>query len=180
MRRIVAMLLLVSGLAACGPSHHSPLPSASGLGTSAAPSGSEPGDLTSFVSCLHKHSVNVLVPARGTDLEQWMKQQAQQLPSWDAASQQCQNLLPTSARGGNALSDQDLEQIRAFAVCMRAHGVQISDPQTSGDRRGNTTLSGRLEHASRAQIANDPGYTAAMAACQDRLPNNPQVGNSDK
>jgi hypothetical protein len=56
--------------------------------------------------------------------------QLNQAPGWDAAWQACRRLLPASAvQQGSPPSAQELAQLRAFAVCMRAHGIDMSDPQ---------------------------------------------------
>jgi hypothetical protein len=61
-------------------------------------------------------------------------------------------------------------------VCMRAHDIDISDPDTTGPRPGNMVIRGRLEYLSRAQVEADPGYKVAMNACKDKLPD----GSPDK
>jgi hypothetical protein len=58
---------------------------------------------------------------------------------------------------------QELAQLRAFAVCMRAHGIDMSDPDPT---TGNMTT----DAATRDQQQNDPTFQAAWAACRDKLP----------
>ena len=79
------------------------------------------------------------------------------------------NFLPTA---------QQLEQLRTYAMCMRAHGIDMSDPTPTGDMH----ILGRLAHATQAQLNNDPGYKAAKAACKDKLPasRNPPSGRIKK
>ena len=62
---------------------------------------------------------------------------------------------------------------------MRAHDIPITDPELpgAGDRPGNMRIEGRFNTMLRDQVENDPGYKAAIAACQDKLPNN---NNDDK
>jgi hypothetical protein len=88
-----------------------------------------------------------------------------QSPAWRPAFQACQQFLPPS-NGDSTLSSQELERLRAYAACMRAHSIDLGDPDPTGDM----TLHGRLANATRAQVDNDPGYKAATAACQDKLP----------
>jgi len=68
-----------------------------------------------------------------------------------------QNQLPSA---------QQLEQLRTYAVCIRAHGIDMSDPTPTGDM----TVGGRLAHSTRAQVNNDPGFKAAYQACKNKLP----------
>jgi len=76
------------------------------------------------------------------------------------------NQMPPTGPGTTLPTAQELEQDRAFAVCMRAHGIQVSDP----DRTGDMNIGGRLEHVTRAQLHADPGFKAALRACKDKLP----------
>jgi signal transduction histidine kinase len=68
--------------------------------------------------------------------------------------------------GTTTVTDQELEQLQTFAVCMRAHGIDMSDPDTSG----GIHISGPLANADRAQLDADPGYKAAYEACKNKLP----------
>jgi hypothetical protein len=185
MRRVLAVpifLFLLCGLAlgACGGSSDTGIPTASGSASTTSTS-APTGDVVAFARCIRAHGVNVADPDPDVDFQQWVQHQADQNPSWDGASRACQNLMPPAPdRQQDQLSDQDLEQIRRYAVCMRAHGIEISDPETSGDRRGNTAIGGRLEHVTRAELENDPGYKAAEAACEDELPENPLAGDPAK
>jgi hypothetical protein len=77
----------------------------------------------------------------------------------------CQPLLPGG--GAPAAGDpQQLEGLRLYAVCMREHGVEMTDPDPD---TGNSQFTGRLANASRDQILNDPTYKTADAACKDKL-----------
>jgi hypothetical protein len=93
---------------------------------------------------------------------------------WDAAEQACQHLLPGGSGQSGGPDPQELEQLRAFAVCMRAHDIEMSDPELPGEgtHPGNMTIGGRLEKATKTQLNSDPAFQAAMAACRDKLPNN--------
>lgn len=85
--------------------------------------------------------------------------------AWNAAMQACQQYLPGG--GAPAAPDsQQLEGLRQYALCMRQHGIDMTDPDPS---TGKSQLQGRLAHADRAQIQNDPTYNSADAACQDKL-----------
>jgi hypothetical protein len=84
---------------------------------------------------------------------------------WDAARRACQPLLPGG--GAPAVGDpQQLEALRLYAVCMREHGIEMTDPDPN---TGNSQYTGRLANATKDQILNDPTYKAADAACEDKL-----------
>jgi hypothetical protein len=161
MRRILAIPLLLCGLvlaAACSKATGPDIPTASGSASASAGS----GDLTAFVSCVRQHGVTV--PDPNPDFA-W--QQAENAPGWENAWEACEQLLPPPPAGSQDLpSAQELEQLRRFAVCMRAHGIDMSDPTPTG----NMTLGGGLGQGSKAQLRNNPAYKAAMTACQAKLP----------
>jgi hypothetical protein len=169
MRRILAIFILLGAAAlaaACSGASGPAIPTTSGSASASASAGS--GDLTAFVHCVRQHGVNV--PDPNPDLP-WPPSQVEQSDGWVAASEACGHLLPPSLAGianqPNQLpSAQQLEQLRTFAVCMRAHGIDMGDPTPTGD----TPIHGRLENVTRAQLTNDPGYKAAYQACKNKLP----------
>ena len=173
MRRILAIPILVCGLvlaAACSRAPGPNIPNATGS-ASASPSAAS-GDYSAFFGCMHQHGISVPDPAPSSPgaVGEWVDQQSAQNPGFDPAAVACQSQLPASdpnSHPANQLpSAQQLEQLRTFAVCMRAHGIDMSDPTPTGDM----TTGGRLAHATRAQEQNDPGYKAAYQACKDKLP----------
>jgi hypothetical protein len=172
MRRTLAALVLITGLAstACGGSSGSRLPSAIGsdnVSGAAATTSPAAGGLTPFFNCVRQHGVNVTAPDPGVDWAHWSQQTAERNPRWDAASTACQNLLPADLGSQRDLpAAQDLERLRSYAVCMRAHDIEMTDP----DPNGNMQINGRLRRVTRAQLDSDPGYKAATAACKDKLP----------
>jgi hypothetical protein len=62
--------------------------------------------------------------------------------------------------GGDQGNADDLDKIRAYAKCMREHGVDMPDPDSGGGRAGG--IKGD---------PNDPKIKTAMAACKSLLPN---------
>jgi hypothetical protein len=112
-----------------------------------------------FTRCMRQHGINMADP--NPDI-QWG--QLNQAPGWDAAWQACRRLLPASAvQQGSPPSAQELGQLRAFAVCMRAHGIDMSDPDP---KTGDMTTG----YATRDQEQNGPTFQVAEAACRDKLP----------
>jgi len=168
MRRILAIPILICGLvlaAACSRAPGPDIPTASGSASPSASSGS--GSLTAFTNCVRQHGVSV--PDPNPDFA-WS--QAENAPGWQAAWSACRPLLPPPPAGAaNQLpSAQQLEQLRTFAVCMRAHDIDMSDPTPTGDM----IISGRLQHVSRTELNNDPGYKSAYQACKNKLPGGPR------
>lgn len=84
--------------------------------------------------------------------------------AWEKAMRACQRYLPSQVRGH--MDAQQLGRLRAYAACMRAHGIEMTDPDP---RTGKSQIEGRLKHASKAQIRNDPQFKAADAACEGKL-----------
>jgi signal transduction histidine kinase len=68
--------------------------------------------------------------------------------------------------GNPTTTAEQLEQFQAYAVCMRAHDIDMSDPNPDG----SMTVGGRLEHVTKGQLEADPAYQAAEEACRDKLP----------
>ena len=171
MRRIIVISVLLAGLAgatACGGDPSGPgIASASSGTASPSPSSSAQNPAVSFqhfAACMRQHGQNVadpdaqgnmtLGPPPGGDTA-----------AWNLAMQACQHYLPSSNSTGN-IDQQNLAALRAFAVCLRAHGIEAADPDPGNGKIG---LGGRLTNASRAQIENDPQYHAANDACKDKL-----------
>jgi hypothetical protein len=172
MRRILAIPILVCGLvlaAACSRAPGPDIPAASG---SASPSAAN-GGYSAFFGCLRQHGISVPDPAPSSPgtVGEWVDQQSAQNPGFDPAAVACQSQLPASDPNSHPAnqppSAQQLEQDRTFAVCMRAHGIQVSDPDPA---TGDMPIGGRLAHVTRAQLNNDPGYKAAYQACKSKLP----------
>ena len=169
MRRLLALLILAgatASAAACATSSDPSIPAASGSPSASASTGS--GSLTAFVNCARQHGVTLPDPNSSSFWSSFDAQKAANSAGWQAAWQACRHLFPPPpAAGANQLpTAQQLEQLRTFAVCMRAHGIDMSDPTPTGDMR----IGGRLEHVTRAQLDNDPGFKAAQAACKNKLP----------
>jgi len=164
MRQIRAIFILLDAAAlaaACSRASGPEIPTASGSASASASAGS--GDLTAFVNCVRQHGVTVPDPNPG-----FAWQQAEHAAGWEAAWEACKGLLPPPPAGAASQlpSAQELEQLRTFAVCMRAHGIDMSDPDPTGDM----PIHGRLENVTRAQLNNDPGYKAAYQGCKNKLP----------
>jgi hypothetical protein len=178
MRQILAIPILICGLAlaaGCGKTSGPSVPAANGS-ASASPSAAS-GGYSAFFGCLRQHGISVPDPAPSSPgtVGEWVDQQSAQDTMFDPAAVACQSQLPASdpnSRPANhPPSAQELEQVRTYAVCMRAHGIPMSDPDPT---TGDTQIGGRLEHVTRTQLNNDPGYKAARQACKSKLPGGPE------
>lgn len=96
-------------------------------------------DVVAFARCMREHGQNVPDPKPG---EQWRPARdiAKDDPAWAAAFEACGHLL----KAGDAEDEpatptaEQLEQLRAFAKCMREHGVEMSDPDRTGQTQCRT------------------------------------------
>ncbi|BCB75101.1 hypothetical protein GCM10022251_35350 [Phytohabitans flavus] len=165
MSAVPVLICVLALAAACSPTTDPGVPTANSSGSAAQSAGS--GGLTAYAKCIRDHGVNVPEPAQGVDARAWIRQQADANPAFDAAAMACVHLAPAdSGEHAQQVSAQELEQLRAYAVCMRAHQIDVSDPTP----QGSMTVGGRLKDASKAQLEADPAYRAAHEACKDKLP----------
>ncbi|MEU0565199.1 hypothetical protein ABZ297_07390 [Nonomuraea sp. NPDC005983] len=169
---MIPFLLCGLAVAACTNAPESTgIASANRSAASARPSASSTGDPAAFVRCMREHGQSMpdlgpneplrLIPPSG-----------EQERAWRTALQACQRFLPEEQRPAGPPPEQ-LEQLRAFAVCMRAHDVEMTDPAPAD---GNMVIKGRLANVTRAQLDSDPVYKAAIEACKDKLPQEQKEG----
>lgn len=81
-----------------------------------------------------------------------------------ATAQQGQTSAAASAGTGNEVADY-IAKVRVWVDCMRNEGIDVSDP----DETGQTTINGDL-----AALKQDPTFTKAQQQCQSLLPAVPQ------
>jgi predicted small lipoprotein YifL len=172
MRRTLAvstLLLALVAVAACGkPLGDGDIPSANGSGASTAkPSTSEdPNAMLNFAKCMREHGQNVPDPDPNTGEVQIGPSAGTANGPWQPAVQACQHFLPAGAGLDATADSRTLEQLRAYAVCMRNRSIEMSDPQPNG----NMTVGGRVGQLTKTQRNADPAYQAANDACKDKLP----------
>jgi hypothetical protein len=79
---------------------------------------------------------------------------------------------PKASNSPSAAPGDRVEQLRAFAQCMRDHGVDVPDPEQGRIfvPRGGTGGGGGGGGAPGFNPS-DPTFQAAMTACRDKLPN---------
>jgi hypothetical protein len=124
----IAVAVLIGLVAACGGS-----PSAAGASTTTARATHPPSALA-FSRCMRSHGVpNYPDPNSSGGLP---KKSAEQLgvsqSRFQSATQDCRHLLPN----GGTPTQAEIQQVRVksleFSQCMRRHGVNLPDPDSSG------------------------------------------------
>lgn len=171
MRRTLVTPLLVGALAltaACSSSASDDGIASIGSTGSARPTASPSVDpVVRFAGCMRDQGQNVADPEPNVPYQVAPPGGGVPTDAWKAALQQCRHLLVDGGNGlGAGLTNEELEEFRAFAVCMRAHDIPMTDPTPDGDM----TIGGRFASVSRTQLEADPGYQSAFTACKDKLP----------
>jgi len=167
MRRIlliaVATGLAALALAGCKSSDDDGIASVAGAATPSPTASFEP-DPAGFARCMRQHNVNIPDPQPNQEWR-WDKPDGVTRDQFETAVRACQSYLGENLLG-NAPSAEELEKLRAFAVCMRDHGIEMTDPLPNG----NMEVRGRLEFVTREQLNADPQFIAAQDACKHLLP----------
>ena len=176
----VAAAALVLLAAACGGGSGSGSPNvahvaASGRPGTPSPSGSASGDAVAYSRCMRSHGLPNYPdpdPATGSVPKTGPKELGVAVALYEAAQQACLPLFPNANgsfeeqeracyQGGScppALVQQMLTVGRAFAVCMRAHGVP-NWPDPTVDDQGRPYF-----HLSAAGITREQSHSAQMTA----------------
>jgi len=163
------MLVAAAGLAlltaACGTPGTPSTPST--LSTSRTPS-----TAVAYSSCMRSRGVpRYPDPSRGNELADGLpKVDPRQLGVSDAQYQSaqgdCAHLLPNGGQQAQAQSQRDLDAMRAYARCMRAHGVPTwPDPTFDSTAGWGFNLVGV-----HGFDPNSPQIDAKMDVCSRRLP----------
>ena len=168
---VVAGLAATIGLTGCSSGGSSPSGVASinggssGSTTTAAGSGSgnaqsdaaEQDAMVKFAQCMRAHGVDMPDPKPGANggraaaMPGVSANDPAAMQKMQAASTACDKLLPN----GGKPTAQDLQRELKFAQCMRAHGVDIPDPNPNGTGgQEGVTING-----------SDPKTKAALTAC---------------
>lgn len=155
---VIAIVATIA-LGACG----------SGAAQTPSPSVNPQAAALAFSKCMREHGVNVPDPiSNGSGGGAAVHISANGSgPKPTAALAACQKYLPRIGGNGSQTPDPAREaQLLKFAQCMRSHGIDMPDPQTSG---GGVILGGPGGSAPNF----DPSSTAfknAQTACQHYLP----------
>jgi hypothetical protein len=180
-RLTLATVALVAIVAACGGAANGPgVATLDDPAASAAPVAS-PSAMTAqdaalaYARCMRENGIDMPDPVvtEGTDGGVTIDQQGGTPVSKDkmaAADQTCHHFMAEGRSGGPgaAMSAEDLDKMLKFAQCMRAHGVDMPDPDPNGGfvmriDDGSATSGGGLS-------PDDPEFKAAETACASLLP----------
>ena len=156
----IGMLLILGVLAGCGHSAAAGSTSSSGSGKGDAP--------VKFSQCMRQHGIDFPDPQSngngGFSLQIRPGSGPGRInpddPKFKQAQDACKSYLPN---GGQMSPDQQAQfqqNALAFARCMRAHGINIPDPQTSG---GGVKIQGNGINF------DDPKFQQAQQACSRYL-----------
>jgi hypothetical protein len=92
--------------------------------------------MTQFAGCMRRHGIPVPDPnSQGViSGSQSLEQQYQDTPEGQAALRACRSYLQAAVPQRTAAQTQEYRHAQLlFARCMRARGIQIADPNSSGD-----------------------------------------------
>jgi hypothetical protein len=108
--------------------------------------------------CMRQHGINMPDPQiDGNHIVQpSLDRQVRESTKFQAAEQACKRYLPNGGEPTGPPDPQRLQQLLAFARCMRQHGIDLPDPQVSGDDQQLPT----------GMRKDDPRLKAAEQACQ--------------
>jgi hypothetical protein len=155
MQRLLLTAVAVLLLAACS-SNTGPSVATAGGGatTTASPSLDKAEANRQFARCMREHGVELPDPGPDGNLQFGGDVDRGKVA---AAMPACQKLLPNGGTLNN-LSPEQLEQARAFAKCMREHGVDMPDPDPA---------TGVTEMLKNGTIdVNSPAFQDAAKACK--------------
>ncbi|WP_433611294.1 hypothetical protein ACQP2P_43860 [Dactylosporangium sp. CA-139114] len=109
-----------------------------------------------FAKCMREHGVDVPDPGPDGNIQFDPDATGGDRNKAVSAASACQRYLPNGGTLEN-LSPQQLEQARAFAKCMREHGVDMPDPDP--DTGVSAILNSGVDF-------NSPTFKAAADACK--------------
>jgi hypothetical protein len=158
MKKPVVLLLTLALAAACSSSPQKPSVATAATGSakpSASPSLSKAEANRRFAQCMREHGVDMPDPGPDGNL-QFDPGAGGDRNKAVAAASACQQYLPNGGDLKN-LSPEQLEQGRAFAKCMREHGVDMPDPDPNSGL--SALLNGSVDF-------NSPAFKQASEACQ--------------
>jgi hypothetical protein len=176
---LVGVLALVLAVAACGGGGNerdgvASLGDAGSATGTASPGGGQARKPTTqdqqqvldWARCMRQHGIDLPDPqVSGDNIAQQLPTRAEQnSPKFKAAQQACQQYLPNGGQPPKP-NPQQQQAALAFAWCMRQHGINLPDPQFSGNGMSQEFS------APRGSKGPDPKFMAAQQACNQSPPN---------
>lgn len=117
-----------------------------------------------FTQCLRENGMDIDDPAPGEGLQMEMG------PGDQAAIEECRHLAPEGGTMGGGSGGSPLEDMTAFAECMRENGVEaFPDPDPQFPNRMIMT----------PEMGEDPDFEAAHDACADHLQGGGPMGGGE-
>lgn len=157
---LIGLTVVVFGLSACGGGNGDDgVASGGGKATpSAAASQKGTGNTADaqlkFAQCMRQNGVDMPDPQPGQPLRVPDNADPSKL---ETASKKCQPILQ---QGGGQINPQDpkwRDAMTKFAKCMRQHGVQMSDPDSSGKMQVPSGSRAKIQQAQKACQKYRPG-----------------------
>ncbi|GIG68558.1 hypothetical protein [Phytomonospora endophytica] len=150
---VVIGVFAATALAGCG--------SGDGAGEAgASPSADPKSDMLAYTRCMRDNGVPMEDPQLNADGEGSLSlPEGVDRATLDAAEETCRKLMPNGGEPPE-LDAEVLERLRAYAKCMREHGVDdFPDPEPKGGIQYEAPPPGT-----------DADFTAAEDACEDLMP----------
>jgi hypothetical protein len=119
-----------------------------------------------FSACMRKQGVINFPDPNGQGVIQYSSDMGidPNSPAFKSAESVCQKLLPNGGQPTPAQQAQRKQQLLAFSICMRGHGIKdFPDPSSNGGIAINNATPGSDLNP------NNPQFQAAQKACQGRL-----------
>ncbi len=160
-----AVVLTGCVLAACGGSASQPSSASAGQASS-GPSASIETQYryaVKFASCMRAHGVSQFPDPKnpGGFPEATINRLNDSAPGYDEAYNQCDPLLPNAGAPTRAESAATLVKAVKVAKCMRAHGVNMPDP--------NLQPNGQLEFSMADVNTNAPNFDKVGDICEKKV-----------
>ncbi|MEV6925886.1 hypothetical protein AB0M46_15510 [Dactylosporangium sp. NPDC051485] len=161
MRKLLIATICCVLLTACSSPSSGPSVATAGSGTATPSASAAAGKAEAnrqFAKCMREHGVDVPDPGPDGNL-QFDANAAGDRNKAVQATSACQQYLPNGGDLKN-LSPEQLELARAFAKCMREHGIDMPDPDPNSGVAG--ILKGNIDF-------NSPQFKSATEACKSTV-----------
>jgi len=154
----VTLAGLIATLAACSGADSGGVATARRTGAALTTPGADPVVMAQkYLTCMRRSGVVMLDQLTPEGLPQIDKNKSA-VEAVTRGLSSCRSLLPVATRSGGPAA-ADVEKLRAYAICLRAHGVpEYPDPDPA-------TGAVQMDDALSAEVKGDPDLSRAMSAC---------------